>query len=355
MTIRIDYDRAESLFGTLIRARANQEYPYNVSKPPQQPENLPENIFGDEIALARFLFITCYYMRGGIESDTAFLALTRLYKYHPRLFDPNTFTQTGQADCLEDYTAERIVHILQAHNLAYSAEQISKQWVFNATKLALHWEGNPIKLFADIEGVEGYKILCDRIIHRSSKPNQVRFPHGFSGFQEKMASMLAYFFMDCKLVPSEAFPVPVDFHVMRLLAAHEVLSNDAVPLGDNLLTPEFQAAARELTSGYCVANDLDIVDLSDALWLFSRAMCYNNPGNIVAVKKRDGRKSELVPPVINWNKTQLKKYWGACGRCPVQDTCNFDVPSGYYYVLGLLIRLARRQKPPDLFGGKLIP
>ncbi len=351
MAVQVDYQRAEHLFGTLLKALTEKQYPYDIARVPQRPENWPDGTHDDPIKLGLFLFTCCYYMRGGIESDTAFLALKHIHERYPQLFDPNNFVQTGQME-FEDHTAERIAQILKDHKLGYSAKQTSRLWVFNATKLGLHWEANPLKLFEDIEN---YEMLCNRIMHAGIKTQHVQHPYGFTGFREKMVSMLAYFFMDCKLVPPEAFPVPVDFHVMRMLTAHEVVRNDAVPLGGNLLTPEFQATARQLTRDYCVANGLNIVIVADILWLYSRAMCYESPGNIMALKKRDGRKSILLPPTINWTKNQLEKHWRTCGRCIVKNTCRICIPSGPYYVKGQLIKLAVREDPPDLFGGILIP
>src|SRR3989338_7014583 len=53
---------------------------------------------------------------------------------------------------------------------------------------------------------------------------------------------------------------------------------------------------------------------------------------------------------LAWDKTsQRRTYFETCGKCPVQATCEFNVPSAEYYRRGVLQKRGKREKPPDLF------
>ncbi len=206
-------------------------------------------------------------------------------------------------------------------------------------------------------------------------------PHGFMFFREKMVAMIAYFLMDAKLVPMFYAPVPVDFHILRLLTSNQILRvrgmNAKQAVGVDFMTAETQRLAREVTEWYCRNSKISPIALTDCLWLLSRSFCRDNPGNSgyvvdsrredklkkVAREERDrgtlldegsfaiefpadqevpkGRKRYIG---LKWSAETLfsvagrvRRFERSCGNCPVQDHCRYNITSGGYYVGGKLM------------------
>jgi hypothetical protein len=340
MKVTIDWDLAESVFGTLLNALRLELYPYDVVKPPQRPENMPPSFKWRSVEHEGFLFCVCYYMRGGIESETAILQLRRVYEVYPSIFAPANFLPLGHPDTWVQ--AEWVSSILRQFGLNYNSEEIGRAWVLNFQKLQRFWYGLPSNLFLFRDG-GSYEKLCERV--RSSDKKGPESPHGYQGFQRKMVSMLCHFYVDAGIVEKLMFPVPVDFHVLRLMVAHKLLTVKGGPIGRDLYKQEVQAAARKLSMGYCHKHGVDPLRLGDALWLLSMGICHMHPGNKVWQGLRNGRKTILVPAEVTWTDTQVAAYQRSCGKCPVQSTCKFNIPSSYYYVRGQLMAVREREVP----------
>ncbi len=87
LTISTDYGRAKEVFGAIYKAYENGSFPfYNVSLP-QRKENIPEGMVWGSKEHAIFLFNSCHYMRGRIDSEAAFKGLKKVYEKAPDLFD----------------------------------------------------------------------------------------------------------------------------------------------------------------------------------------------------------------------------------------------------------------------------
>ena len=277
-------------------------------------------------------------MRGGITSETAILALGRLYLKAPKIFIPQTFLQPQGKK-------RRVRQHLTNNGLGYNAKETARNWVENFGKLERFWDGSPALLFAN---VENYEDICKRIIHNGNK--SAENPNGFYGFREKMVSMLIHFLMDAEIIPPFTFPVPVDFHVLRILVAHELLVVKGTQPGDNLYQPAVLVAARKLTETYCRKHGVNSLRLGDALWLLSSALCRLHPGNETIYGKREGRRTILRPIVPDWNNpNHYNRYAQACGQCPIERSCRHTVPAGHYYVRGELVIRGSRAKPATLF------
>lgn len=340
--IRIDWGRAELVFGTLLDAIEHQVFPYDFARPPQLPENLPKGLVWGSLEHARFLMCCCYYMRGGIKSDRAIRALSRAYENFPDYFSPEKFLWPFVSE--EDKYA-CVTQMLKSVTLGYNADEVGMHWVKNFQKLHKHWKGNPAELFV---GVESYDDLCSRIIHSKVKHDHAR--HGFYGFREKMVSMLTYFLMDAKIIPECVFPVPVDFHVLRMLVSHQILVVEGAGVGDNVYSDDLLAAARELTQTYCKKHNVETIKLGDTLWLLSGNICSLNPGNkVFAPKERNGRQTTLTLAPVTWSDTQVSRYKRSCANCPVKSTCRYNIPSAFYYVRGQLYIRSVREEPLLLF------
>lgn len=337
MEISINWKRAEKIFSRLLKMLENKEPPFDRALGPHREENMPSNLKlgGREHAL--FFFCCCYYMRGGIKSDQAIKSLGRIYEKHSQLFDPLTFSPevflTKEQEIIDMLSLEK--------SLNYGLKDIARFWVKNFYKLATYWEGNPINLF---QGISNYEELCAVIQNRDRF--KLHQPNGFYGFQEKMVSMLAFFLADTDIIPTFSFPVPVDFHVLRMVVSQNLLK---IKNGSDVIdfrNPQILATIRQMSEDYCRKHNVDARRLSDVLWLYSGAMCNNSPGNTVSHGDYRARLTKLERKgEKNWSKTDNKNYYRYCGQCQIQDTCKYDVPSGYYYVQG---RLTRKPKHTPL-------
>jgi hypothetical protein len=332
--MQVDSAKAEIIFERLMEAFYAKRFPYSLpnATAPQIPENMPKKLTMGSRAHALFLFCLCYYMRGGNKSHTVTKQLSRLYDGCPELFLPEN---------RHDYTPAQVADKLRGVGLGFNAEETGDMWIDNFNRMESLWGGDPANIF---KGVSTYEEACDRVQNHKKKKNVVGY--GFRGFQEKMVSMLIYFLMDAGFVDRWHFPVPVDFHVLRTMFAHEIITA-AVPNGGGFYTKEVLAATRELFLGYCVRHNVDPLRLCDAVWLYSGLMCNLHPGNRSDVAKdRNGRRTE-VKPVKKWTKRQKRVYEDrGCGQCFVRDTCRWCVPSANYYIKGQVILRGERDDPP---------
>lgn len=331
----VDWPIAEQVFGRLLDLLRAGEAPYDKARQPHIPENLPANIASDQ-DLACFLFCVCYYMKGGINSWQALLALTPIHEAHPEIFQPSYFGQ--DAKLLTEQQA--LVKTLLNGTLNYGAIETSEFWAKNFQKLNRFWQGNPLELFKDTSG--DYRILYDRIINRSGF--KAHKPDGFLGFQEKMASMLAYFYVDTGLAEPLMIPVPVDFHVMRMIVEHGIIRIGPEDIGQNLRRIDFLKALRDISIEYCSRHRIEPVELCDALWLYSRSRCKDSPGNTGQVGQYAARQTPIIyQEPAKWSQGKVRRYYNVCASCPISDTCVLDVPSAHYYRRGELICLPKKR------------
>jgi len=206
------------------------------------------------------------------------------------------------------------------------------------------WDGDPRKIFA---GVSDY----DEAIGRIQNDNR---GGGFKGFQHKMTSMIIYYLLDDKLIGDfDNFPIPIDMHVMRVSIANEMIKFHGVDEGVNLFRPETTAALRDLYTDYAERHGVSPIDVCDAVWLYSEALCGYQPGNITLEPNgrdaRDGRSTLLVPlEHAPLDDAQRKAYERTCGRCAIRSTCKWNIPGKVYYVAGELVRRGRRQDYPEI-------
>jgi hypothetical protein len=334
----VDYAKADQILGRLLDAYRRKEYPYNLPEaiPPQAPKNLPASLVWGSREHALFLFTLCYWMRGGIESTTAAHQLTRLYEADHSIFLPESEPNLVAAELTERF---------KAVGLGFNSKQIGELWKDNLARISARWNGDPRTIFSS---VITYEEACCRVQNKKRR--------GFRGFQEKMVSMLIYFYMDAGIVDRWNFPIPVDFHALRTLFAHEIMIADWNESGKNgYYTKPILAAARKLFQDYSANNNVDPVVLCEAVWLYSGLMCDKHPGNISIVgekgkgkkkKKRKGRKTKIVP-IPRWvSAAQTRAYKKTCAFCVIQDTCRWCVPSAEYYVGGRIVLRGERDAPP---------
>jgi hypothetical protein len=340
MEILVDYERAKQVFGTLLDAEERKLPPYDKIAV-QSASNLPKDLEwgGSEHALLIWQF--CAYMRGKINSATAIQSMSRLWEKDRSIFNPDRF---GSA---KDEKAEALYvqGLLESTKLRFNAEEISRHWVFNSRKLHKYWKGTPTSFY---EEAKTYDELC--VILIGKKKNDSGSPNGFLGFQHKMASMLTYFLVHAEIVPPFSHPVPVDFHILRVLVEHEILSVRDQTAGTALSVLKLSTAARALTLRYLEETGADPLKLADALWYLSRSFCRSNPGNASRVGRYKARSTPIESKKVQWTNGAGTVFKRTCGQCPVQGTCKWNIPSSSYYIQGKLLVRGARTSPLDLFA-----
>jgi len=346
LTVTIDKAHAYPVLDTLVDAYQNGLPPYNLDRVrlPHDPRHMPRTLERDSVDHAMFLFNVCYYMRGGIKSNDAVKRMGRLYDAHPELFN---------ADYARLASAHDIEEILKENGLGFQ-KTVAKQWIENSQRMHARYDGDPRTIFT---GVTSYEQSQERIQNKRGE--------GFVGFQEKMTSMIIYYLMDEGMIEPFNFPIPVDLHVMRVSIANEMIrfadSNGTPPaFGTNLYTEETRSALRSLYFDYAREREVNPLRLCDAVWMLSESSCGKHPGNTtiepLGRKIRNGRHTYLIPKVVDVNDpAQQKQYAESCAICPVQETCEYNIPGTQYYVGGNIIIRGHRvrfplfDEPPTLF------
>ena len=338
---RINYQRTKTVFDMILVAYNERRYPFNLpeAKLPQREENMPKTLKFGSREHALFFFHACYYMRGGIKSDIALFNLSRVYDAYSFIFLPETFKNLNE-DNLESY-ARSVREKLDRFDLGYNSKETARIWSLNAKKLYDFWDSNPLNL---IKGVKNYNEACARIKNGGfSLENR----NGFLGFREKMVSMLLYFYLDADLIDPFHFPIPIDFHVMRIMVSHELIYVEGEKGSkENLLSERFLKKIRETVIKYSKQEGINPINLCSALWTFSRILCSKQPGNRSEIGRYKARNTQVKEKVINWTSADVSLYEARCGLCLVSDTCLYNIPSANYYRRGeLLIRSAREESP----------
>jgi hypothetical protein len=354
--VLVNYERARGILDILLDAYRRKIWPYH-QKSVQGTHNLPESLEWGSKEHAIFLFCVCYYMKGGIKSSTAIKAVSRVWNKHPELFLPERFLEKSGDD--EDIEIEKITKILMNNGLGANANETARNWVKNSQKLAKFWEGDPRLLFREVKLVPGdngwtfdgaqenFDRLCKNFLRPSSKKwDPLQKPEGFYGFRHKMVSMLAYFFIDAGMISPFPYPVPVDFHVLRIHTSTDSIYAE-VTEGRAFSVARASKAARETTLRYAVETQTPPEHIADALWYLSNTYCVRHPDNGSKIGEYAARDTEVDPKEYKWTDTRTKTFMRTCGRCPILANCKWSVPPAYYYRKGILVVRGKRSAPVD--------
>lgn len=312
MVIKINKKQAIHVFDSLLKLWQEKKYPYNIIQKPQD-SFLPKNLKIGSREHALFLFCVCHYMRGAIKSDFAIKKLSLIYERNPELFKPENFSE-------DNCDTHKKLEIELGQDLKYRTTQNALFWKKNLLVIAKDFDSDPRNIFLDSEKVLlNYQEICDKMIGT------------FLGFRHKMVSMLTYFYVDAKLIKEFNFPAPIDFHLLRIMVQQGIISFK----GDAIKSEKLLVFARELTSWYAQKRGVSSTDVSDALWLFSQAMCSKNPYTKIFKKgKYNGRKTEIRKKHLLNTPSTFNNYQKSCGLCCVKESCLGTVPSVNYYVKG---------------------
>lgn len=341
MTVSIDWDRAEVVCGELLAAFRGKTYPYGEAWALPQTF-ITDAIKKDPLVHGRFLFYVCHYMRGKIKSDYAVKQLVGMWEKSPHLFDPKIAMQ-----------AERFEELTQTLEgvLRYKFLEIARFWQENTRRLVLHWNADPRRIFDDVDSADDmYRFITNKKIRGVRPKDSEHSDWGFVGFQEKMASMLAYYLMEAKLVADFSASPPVDFHLIRVMLATKMLvvcESRTQTLRYEHLTP----SGIKLLEEYGRKHSTSLVELGNALWMLSVVLCSGAPGNASSATKRgeDGKKIYPEPQKVDWSDlSQVQAYLRTCDMCPVEGLCERNVYSGPYYQQGRLLHTDRERYQTEL-------
>lgn len=325
---RADYEKAKEVFGAIYKAYENGVYPFRNVSLPQREENIPKDIRWGSKEHAIFLFNSCQYMRGRIDSEAAFKGLKKVYEKNPDMYDVDIAKISD-----EEKMSGILKQLLQNNGLGFNAEQVARHWVLNNKKLALHWGGDPRNIF---KGVDTYEVAVERIKNKGQW--KLHNKNAFYGFREKMVSMLIYFYAHAEIIGKFQFPPPIDFHVSRILLSNQVVIVEGYKPGIRFAREEMSDLGIQIMRDWIYKEKKDPVVFSNALWLLSRDACDKAPGNFSTVsKKREGRNTNVIPKEWTLTISKYKTYSEkSCASCPLQSTCLFSIPSAPYYINGML-------------------
>lgn len=300
---------AFEVLDVIVDSYNNNLPPYNEVIMPQvyKPDSLlPDGNYHQKHEHAMYFWNICSYMSGRIKSDVAFKRMTNIFNENPELFDSKILAQTDPSF---------VSNVLKQNGLGRQ-NQVANNLIENAKRLVSEYDGDPRNIF---KGVKTYEECVQRI-----KNNKGR---GFHGFREKMTSMITYYFIEENLISEINFPVPVDFHVLRVAFATQMISSDedvfykSDKISDNL---------RELISDYMNDRSVDPLVLTNSIWSLSSNLCNKRSGNLSALDKDSLYYSEV------WNRS--------CGRCAVKSYCKYDIPAKPYYNNGRIELLDKGEK-----------
>jgi hypothetical protein len=354
------YGRAKRVvFPPILAAVKMRAYPFH-QEIVQDAKYLPKDIVWGSREHLLYLFFLNIYMKGGINSAAAIISLSRFYAEHSWAFMPENIL------ALETWEhvlfVEWLGWVLPQYGLGVNITEAKWHWFWNGLKLAKFWASNPLNLFSEVQenaertwqsyriAKHNYAHLCRRIIRKQGLSHEqlMESPNGFYGFQHKMVSMIAYFYVHAGAVKPFAYPVPVDFHILRVLIATGILTMRGMRKRAWQYREKFLPYAREVTLRYIVETGEDTQLLAEGLWLLSRTLCRWHPGNKSSVEKSNrARRRVITDTPFVWTAHTERLYDKSCAICPVEDHCKWNIPSSYYYVKGVILVREARSRPDN--------
>ncbi len=329
----VDVARRDEVLDAILDRYRHGGYPYNLKRSMLSVLKMPDRLRRGGEAEARFWLFACMLMRGGINSDTALDALSRMYDREMGVSGRQPF-HPKRAQYL---SIEEMSGLLQ--EAGTGLYRIARDWIAVAQLLVQRYDGQVLQMMSQIGDYDD----AVRLLHNEKN-------RGLPGFQFKMVSMLIFFLTEAELIEYFPYPPPVDFHLQRvpietlMIVRKDGNSRLAYTARQHI---EFQSCLRAMYMDYIISRDIRSNEVSDAVWLLSRMMCRWNPGNTAYVpKERDGRKTIVTIHQADFTAlSDMKRYERSCARCPVESMCERNVSSGPYYVQGIIGATGPRARP----------
>ncbi len=355
MEVIVNRRRFTYIVDALLERKRADIFPYNVKGVSVPQLLIPDELRENARVLALFYFFVCIYMRGGIKSHTAFKQLIKLWKDYPHYFEPAEVIKIPTEDVQE---------MLKKY-VGWDSKVAGRFWKVNAKRMDLHWGSNPFEI---IKGTRSYDEAVRRIANNDKKSKKERNNsldlknQGFIGFQHKMASMLLYFYDWEGWITSFLYPSPADFHHYRIFIANEAISILDPTNGCIRYHNKISESIRTELMHYMKTHNTTPVELGDAIWLYSLAVCGESPATVTKDSVISSLplfvageiKSTFDTPI--WTQRQKKKLLRTCGICVLRETCTYAIPSNPYYKKGLIELRTRTPVPcisiPDVLISK---
>lgn len=302
---------AYTILDILVDSYQKQQPPYNEVVLPQnyKPDSLQSG--GEYFSSpqhAMFFWNMCSYMQGGVKTEQAFKKMTEIFNENPEFFDCQLLSQLEPS-----YVSSK----LEKYRLGRQ-HAVADHWVKNAKILLDKHGGDPRNIFYDVNNYED----C---VKRIKKNGEV----GFNGFREKMTSMILYFYMNEGLIDNMNFPVPVDFHALRVTLATEIITVEPKSFYHG---QDVDDSLRVLFNNYLEERDACPLDLTNAIWLLSSNLCSKSLGNYPSDSNRG-----IEFRSYDKEKRDVSKNWiESCGKCVVKNLCRYYISSGPYYDKGAI-------------------
>jgi hypothetical protein len=336
-----DENRAQPFFTTLAEAWRTRSGIYAYLIPPQQAF-MPECFRGKELEMACYFFFQALTMRGGINSDDAFNINRGLAYHHPEFFDPQYVSKISAETLIEGFkaAASELQLVTEAETstkagtLSYKLNEHAQHWIHNAKILCEYFHGDPRDLYGDARD--------------SFEPAYKRLRPMIKGMQRKIFALLTMWLQEFNLIHEFPLPIVVDFHCLRLLFQHEIISTETIILDEGDTEDVHRKRPKELWGLTAVKSRPSLVttvmkwsetflqqcglasyDVSHALWFLSRELCKNYLGNKSFTKKSDDgdtRGRTLTNRLYSDRDLENAGTWplgyrDSCQFCPVEATC----------------------------------
>jgi len=280
-------ERALKVFQILINSFKNEELICFQRKNLPQIKFLPAEIKKGSYEHRCWLWVMAVFMRAKVNSDKIFSRAEEQYAKNPEMFLPEYLAKASIYDEISVFTKRIIDHL---------SENISSSLQKNARALEIYsWD--PLNIFT---GKKRYREIWEVLKTKN-----------FSGWQEKIISLLILWFEENQWVEPLFGPPPLDIHVWRILFNTNIVKSEEKIRIDNakkLILPFLEEV--------CEKNQLDTASLDGAMWQLSRTLCRRQP-----------------------------KF---CHTCPIENHCESFLLSESYYRGGKLFAQPR-EKTQQLF------
>ncbi len=365
--VEINKKRAKAVFRILDDFWRNQKGVFSNVVLPQDAWPTPDvwqTGFKNDRDKANWLFYVALPMRGGVISEVPFKLWWDLKAKRPELFDP--FSAVGfKPSELEKILTETIVETFKGgasklksarengQPFGYKIPEHARSWIHNSRVLRERWSGDIRNVFGGIKDFE------EAFAHIDYK--QVGKENGFKGMRRKIFALLTIWLQEKRLIPVFPTPIPVDFHALRILWATDIIKDSKyikeLPSGNDRypaflknrdcirITEPFVDAVTKWSQKFLQKEGFSHLVINPALWVLGRRLCGRNFQN--KTKKNasvyQGDAQMLSENPYLWPKN----YKNSCDFCPLEHLCEWAIPSGPYYRLGLIVKASKRIKPPN--------
>lgn len=321
------------------------------STPMRYPFNRPDAIIPQKIIpgwlrenkqiFANWYVAVCLHMKGRITSLDAFRGHIRVAKKYPEFYIPHR---------VRWHSDDTLIKILTECRLTSDHRNVIRDWRMNTMHLDTYYHGNAINL---LKGLTSWEEAIRRIKNKRTKKERKEAGYageGLNGFQEKMVSMLLYFFdWEGWLDPRFPYPSPSDIQNIRAAIAGgalRIIDPDSTRRHDF-----FTAPWREMVLRYIRERNENPIDVADVLWLFGNLMCGNSPLTETRIDEGINGSGlfdeENLPHHLGVEKflhpAYRRRLEETCLVCPFRKFCHLVIPAQPYYKKGI-VDLRRRIK-----------